>query len=84
MKKETRKTSDNKHNRFKKVVDGKDKPIRGLWVRGRKYYAQMTITRPDGTKRETKVLLKAEDKKTAEATMVLDRLLSWRRSIGSN
>ena len=53
-------------------------------MRGRKYYAQMTITRPDGTKRETKVLLKAEDKKTAEATMVLDRLLSWRRSIGSN
>ena len=63
----------------------KGKPVRGMWLRGRKYYAQMTITRADGTKRETKVPLKAGDKiKTAEATMVLDRLLSWRRSIGSN
>ena len=45
MKNKARKTSDNKHNRFKKVVDGKGKPIRGLWVRGRKYYAQMTVSR---------------------------------------
>ena len=59
MKKATRKTMSNKHNRLKKVLDGKGKPVRGLWLRGNNYYAQMTITRPDGTKHETKVPLKA-------------------------
>jgi len=59
MTNKTRKTSDNKHNRFKKVVDGKGKPIRGLWARGSKYYTQMVVARPDYTKHETKVPLKA-------------------------
>ena len=46
MKNKARKTNDNK-------------PIRGLWVRGRKYYAQMIVSWPDGSKHETKVPLKA-------------------------
>ena len=31
---------------FAKVVDGRKQPIRGLWVRNERYYAQMTVEDP--------------------------------------
>ena len=54
MKKQTNKTNGRKSGRFEKVCDGKGKPVRGLWKRGSRYYAQITLTRPDGSKKETK------------------------------
>lgn len=60
MKKQTNKTP-RKTGRFEKVVDGNGKPIRGLWKRGSRYYAQITLPRPDGSAKETKQLLEAKN-----------------------
>ena len=48
-----------KSGQFEKVRDGKGKPIRGLWKRGQKYYAQVTLTRPNGEKGGVRVPLNA-------------------------
>jgi len=31
---------------FAKVVDGRKQPIRGLWIRSERFYAQLTILNP--------------------------------------
>ena len=59
MQKKTNKTNGRKSVRFEKVCDGKGQPIHGLWKRGSRYYAQITLTRPDGSKKETKLPLEA-------------------------
>ena len=53
------KTSGKKPKRFEKVFDGKRQRVRGLWKRGDRYYVQMTLTRPDGNKKATRVALQA-------------------------
>jgi len=60
MKHKTNKTA-RKTSRFEKVCDGKGKPIRGLWKRGSRYYAQITLPRPDGSAKETKQPLEAKN-----------------------
>ena len=59
MKNKTCKTNSRKSVRFEKVCDSKGKPLRGLWKRGSRYYAQITLPRPDGSKKETKLALEA-------------------------
>ena len=73
MKKKTNKTPGGKSGRFEKVYDGKRNPIRGLWKRGKKYYAQITIAFPDGEKKETKRPLNAAN--LTEARESLRKLL---------
>jgi len=58
--KTTKKTSGKKPKRFEKVFDGKRQRVRGLWKRGDRYYVQMTLPRPDGNKKATRVALQAK------------------------
>ena len=75
MQKKTNKTNGRKSVRFEKVCDGKGQPIRGLWKRGSRYYAQITLTRPDGSKKETKLTLEATN--LSEARLALRKLLQF-------
>ena len=65
---------------FAKVVDGRKQPIRGLWIRGERYYAQLTVEDPNtGAKEVRRVPLKDKDgiepvKTQAEAVAALERL----------
>jgi integrase len=53
--------------RFVKVFDGRKQPIRGLWVRNGRYYAQLTIEDGDtGNKTVRRVPLLREDKQPVE------------------
>jgi site-specific recombinase XerD len=76
MKNKTCKTNGRKSVRFEKVRDGKGNPIRGLWKRGSRYYAQITLTRPDGSKKETKLALEATN--LSEARLAHRKLLVQR------
>ena len=52
---------------FAKVLDGRKQPIRGLWERNGRYYAQLTVENPiNGEKKVRRVSLKAADGKPAE------------------
>jgi len=58
--------SGNGHNShvltFAKVLDGRKQPIRGLWIRGHRYYAQLTIENPvNGLKKVKRVPLVDKD-----------------------
>ncbi len=47
---------------FAKVMDGRKQPIRGLWIRGERFYAQLTVENPvDGTKRVRRIPLTDKD-----------------------
>jgi integrase len=47
---------------FSKVLDGRKQPIRGLWVRGHRYYAQLTVENPvNGLKSVKRVPLVDKD-----------------------
>ena len=32
---------------FSKVLDGRKQPIRGLWIRGTRYYARLNVENPN-------------------------------------
>jgi integrase len=52
---------------FAKVLDGRKQPIRGLWVRNRRYYAQMTVENPvTGIKKVRRVALVDKDGNAAQ------------------
>jgi len=64
---------------FAKVVDGRKQPIRGLWIRGDRFYAQLAIENPvNGEKRVQRVPLMDKDGNavttTAEAVAAMERL----------
>lgn len=64
---------------FSKVVNGCKQPIRGLWIRGDRFYAQLTIENPvNGQKRVRRVPLVDKDGKavttTAQAVAEMERL----------
>jgi|GEM_PF-2387470 len=64
---------------FAKVVDGRKQPIRGLWIRGDRFYAQLTVENPvNGEKRVRRIpLVDQEDKPvttTAQALAAMERL----------
>jgi hypothetical protein len=47
---------------FAKVLDGRKQPIRSLWIRGDRYYAQLTIENPvDGSKSVKRIPLTDKD-----------------------
>jgi integrase len=51
-----------RHLQYQKVRDGRKRPIRGLWVRNGRYYAQMTVKDPNkGTKSVRRVPLEVEE-----------------------
>src|SRR5688572_11542938 len=66
---------------FRKVRDSRGRPIRGLWQRNDRFYAQFRVP---GKKSSTKVCLKdhlgAPVKTVAEARAALHELLSKRRN----
>lgn len=52
---------------FAKVFDGRKQPIRGLWVRNGRYYAQMTVENPvTGIKKVRRVALVDKDGNAAQ------------------
>lgn len=64
--------------RFVKVRNGKNQEIRGLWKRGQKFYAQITVIDPEsGEKRVTKKPLEATT--VGEAVAELEALRTERR-----
>lgn len=68
---------------FSKVVDGRKQPIRGLWIRGERYYAQLKIENPiTGIKKTKRVPLVDKENKPvetiAQAVAELKRLQTQR------
>lgn len=64
---------------FAKVVDGRKQPIRGLWIRGERFYAQLTVENPiTGLKRVKRVPLVDKDGKPVttapQAVAAMERL----------
>jgi hypothetical protein len=51
-----------RRSQYQKVRDGRKRPIRGLWVRNGRYYAQMTIQDPNtGAKSVPRIPLEVEE-----------------------
>jgi hypothetical protein len=47
---------------FAKVLDGRKQPIRGLWIRGTRYYARLNVENPlTGIKKNQRVPLITKD-----------------------
>jgi integrase len=74
-------TNQGSHRRakYQKVLDGRKQPIRGLWKRGDRYYAQLSFENPNGTKTVRRVALVDKDTKeavttSAEAVKAIGRL----------
>ena len=70
------------HN-FAKVVDGRKQPIRGLWIRGSRYYARLNLENPiTGVKKTRRVPLIDKDgnavETVAQAVAELKRLQTKR------
>ena len=68
---------------FAKVLDGRKQPIRGLWVRNGRYYAQLKIENPiTGFKKTRRVPLNDKDgnpvQTVAQAVEELKRLQTQR------
>jgi len=68
---------------FTKVLDGRKQPIRGLWVRGGRYYARLTVENPiTGEKATRRVPLVDKDRNpvqtVAQAVAELRRLQTQR------
>src|SRR4030095_4513149 len=64
---------------FAKVLDGRKQPIRGLWIRGARYYAQLTVEdHTTGAKQVRRVPLVDKDGQpagtTAQAVAIMERL----------
>jgi integrase len=68
---------------FAKVVDGRKQPIRGLWIRGTRYYARLNVENPiTGVKKTRRVPLLDKDNNpvqtVAQAVAELKRLQTKR------
>src|SRR5262245_11717629 len=68
---------------FAKVFDGRKQPIRGLWIRNGRYYAQLAVEDPtNGTKRVKRVPLVDRDGNAvttqAQSVEALNRLRTKR------
>src|ERR1035437_10273998 len=68
---------------FLKVLDGRRQPIRGLWIRGTRYYAQLRVENPiTGVKKTRRVPLVDKDggpvQTVAQAVAELKRLQTQR------
>ncbi len=60
---------------FSKVLDGRKQPIRGLWERNGRYYAQITLENLiSGEKKVKRVPLKDNDSKPVGC----QRIMLWR------
>ena len=68
---------------FSKVMDGRKQPIRGLWIRGARYYARLNVENPlTGIKKNRRVPLIDKDgnpvQTVAQAVAELKRLQTQR------
>jgi len=68
---------------FAKVLDGRKQPIRGLWIRGTRYYARLNVENPlTGNKKNQRVPLVTREGKpvqtVAQAVAELNRLQTQR------
>jgi integrase len=68
---------------FAKVLDGRKQPIRGLWIRGSRYYARLSVENPiTGVKKTRRVPLVDKEgnavQTTAQAVAELKRLQTQR------
>ena len=68
---------------FAKVMDGRKQPIRGLWIRGARYYARLSVENPiTGIKKNQRVPLISKEGKpvqtVAQAVAELKRLQTQR------
>lgn len=43
-----------RHLQYRKVLDGRKRPVRGLWVRNDKYYARLTVIDPNTGKKDVR------------------------------
>jgi|32_taG_2_1085360.scaffolds.fasta_scaffold01284_17 integrase len=68
--------------RYQKVFDGRKQPIRGLWKRGQRYYAQLKVTDPlSGESKSRRVPLKSDGQPvttTPQAVKALQKLRQQR------
>src|SRR5437667_9036814 len=63
---------------FAKVMDGRKQPIRGLWLRGSRYYAQLKVENPiTGIKKTRRVPL--VDKQSNPVTTVAQAVAELKR-----
>jgi integrase len=80
------KSETKRHNHaptFAKVVDGRKQPIRGLWIRGTRYYARLSVENPiTGVKKTRRVPLIDKEgnavQTVAQAVAELKRLQTQR------
>src|ERR1700749_1972733 len=68
---------------FAKVLDGRKQPIRGLWIRNGRYYAQLTFEDGNtGEKKTRRVALRDKEQNavstTAQAVAEMNRLKTQR------
>ena len=63
---------------YQKVLDARKRPIRGLWVRGDRYYARMRVPHPATGVAQVRRVPLPEAHTSAEAQAQLRRLLTQR------
>ncbi len=72
---------------FAKVLDGRKRPVRGLWRRNERFFAQLTVTNP-ATGRNKVQRLSLTDKEgnpldtVAQAVAAMEALRTKRRQTG--
>src|ERR1022692_4446590 len=67
--------------RFSKVFDGRKQPIRGLWIRNGRYYAQIAIECPEtGAKKVRRVALEDEQGAPVQTRAEAEKALSRKRN----
>lgn len=64
--------------KYQKVLDARKRPIRGLWIRGDRYYARLRVPHPDTGVAQVRRVPLPEAHSPAEAQAQLRRLLTQR------
>jgi hypothetical protein len=66
---------------FAKVIDGRKQPIRGLWIRGARYYARLNVENPiTGIKKNRRVPLIDKEGKPVQTVTQAVAYRSCRRA----
>ena len=67
-------------SKYQKVLDGRKRPIRGLWIRGSLYYARISMEDPGTGKKEVRRVPLGNVKTVAQAQSELRRLVTKREN----
>ena len=74
--------SSSKTARFEKVKDDRQRPVRGLWKRGERFYAQLSVIDPNTGKKRVKrlPLVNTETKEPVQTRPQAIAALAWLRT----